>query len=157
MIVRTKKYALEPKIFRKIALRNVMKDLWWVFLIPIAMITTGILIGHTWMWITAIALTGLYYGFWWIQFAGVSQLPQYQQLFQKMSYEIDSRQVMMKINPKQGMPIQWDKIKSAKATKKGFIMILSRAQFIYLPMKVFNNINDIKFVESVLKRKNLIR
>ncbi len=157
MIVKTKKYALEPKIFRKLALRNVLTDLWWVFLIPIAMTVTGIMIGHNWMWITALVLTIIYVLFWWIQFAGVTQLPQYQQLFQKMSYEIDSQKIMMKLNPKQGMPIPWDKIKKAKSTKKAFIMILSRAQFIYLPHRVFNNINEIKFVESVMKRKNLIR
>lgn len=158
MIVKTKKYALEPKVFRKLAMGEVLKDFWWAFLVPITMVAMKfVLNGGHWWWIVALVLTILYLAFWWIQFSAAAQLPQFQTLFQKMSYDINSQHVMMKLDAKRGMPIGWDKIKKAKMTKKAFVMVITRAQFIYLPMRIFNNTNDIKFVESVLKRKKLIK
>ena len=37
-----------------------------------------------------------------------------------------------------------------------FLLIASKAQFIYLPFDAFQNQNSISFVESILKRKELI-
>ena len=33
-------------------------------------------------------------------------------MFEKFSYEISSQQILMKINPREGMPLKWDQIKS---------------------------------------------
>ena len=157
MIVKTKKYGLDPKVYKSIALKSVLADLWWVFLIPITMGVVGILFGWLWMPITAVVLTILYVAFWWIQFTGIANLEQYKMLFEKLSYEITSKNILMKLNPKQGMPIEWDQVKSAKVAEDYFLLKISRAQFIHLPHKVFNNQNDIKFLESVLKRKGYIK
>ena len=78
-------------------------------------------------------------------------------LFDKLSYEITSKQIVMKLNPKQGMPVNWESIKTADKAKDAFILRISRAQFVYLPFKIFNNSNDIKFFESILKRKGYIK
>ena len=64
---------------------------------------------------------------------------------------------MMKLNAKQGMPIQWNQVKSATFSTNEIVLFLSRAQFIHLPKKIFNTEMDMKFVESILKRKNLIK
>lgn len=77
-------------------------------------------------------------------------------MFDKLAYEIDSRQVMMKINSKQGMPINWSMIKRAEITKDAFVLVMSKAQFIHLPFKIFNTENERKFVETILKRKGYI-
>lgn len=77
-------------------------------------------------------------------------------IFEKMAYEIDSRQVLMKINTKQGMPVKWDMIKKAEIKKDAFIFTMSKAQFIHLPFKIFNSDNDKKFVETILKRKGYV-
>lgn len=92
-----------------------------------------------------------------IQFAGVTQLDQYKILFERLSYEISSQQILIKLNAKQGMPIKWDQIKNAKVGKKAFTLVLSKAQFVYLPYKVFKTENEKKFVETILKRKELIK
>jgi hypothetical protein len=77
-------------------------------------------------------------------------------LFEKFAYEIDSRQILMKINAKEGSQITWDKIQKAEKTKEAFILTLSRAQFIYLPLDLFKNDMETKFLETILRRKGLI-
>jgi hypothetical protein len=55
------------------------------------------------------------------------------------------------------MPIKWDQIKAAKVGKNAFTLVISKAQFIYLPYKIFNTQNERKFLETILKRKELIK
>jgi hypothetical protein len=155
MIVKTKKYKLEPGTYIKLALINVLKEQWWVFLIVIAI---GAFTFYSW-WFLVLAIVGLigYLLFWLIQFAGVTQMEQSKILFEKLNYEIDSRQVLIKVNPKQGMPITWDNIKKASMGKNDYTLIISKAQLIHLPFKIFSTDNERKFVETILKRKNYIK
>ena len=111
----------------------------------------------SWWWISmALLAYALYWLFWVIQFAGVTQMEQNKVMFEKLSYEIDSRQVLMKINSKQGMPIKWEMIKDAQMKEDAYILVLSKAQFIHLPFRIFNSQNEIKFVETILKRKGFL-
>ncbi len=158
MRVITKKYKLETSQYIKLAMGNIVKEWWWAFLVPIALAALTIVVPSThWFWISALIITVLYLLFWLVQFTGVTQMEQFKVIFERLSYEIDSKQILMKINPKQGMPLQWENIKSAKKLKKGYVFIITKAQLIYLPNKVFNNQNDIKFLESILKRKGFIK
>ena len=135
---------------------NVLKEQWWVVLIAIA-IACGYFWIASWWWISmAILAYILYLLFWVIQFAGVTQMEQNKVMFEKMSYEIDSRQILMKLNVKQGMPINWNMIKKVEAKKDAFVLTMSKAQFIHLPYKIFNSENDKKFVETILKRKGYL-
>ena len=157
MIIRTKKYKLETGTYIKMALAEVLKRQWWVGLIYLT-ICAGYLWIPNWWWVigATIALT-LYILFWLIQFAGITQLEQGKIFFEKLSYEITSQQVLIKLNSKQGMPMKWDQIKRAKKGKDSFILFLSVAQLIHLPFRIFNSENEIKFLETVLKRKNYIK
>lgn len=156
MIVKTKKYKLETGTYVKLGMTNVLKEQWWVILIAVA-IGCGYFWIASWWWISmAIVAFLLYLLFWVIQFAGVSQMEQNKVMFEKMAYEIDSRQILMKLNPKQGMPVNWSMIKKAEMTKDAFILTMSKAQFIYLPFKIFNTDNERKFIETILKRKGYI-
>ena len=105
---------------------------------------------------TAIALV-FYILFWLIQFAGVTQMEQGKMLFEKMAYEINSQQVLIKLNAKQGMPLKWDQIKSAKIGKNYIMLKVNKAQIIHLPFKIFNTDNDRRFVETILKRKGFVK
>lgn len=157
MIVKTKKYQLVKNTYIKFALMGVLKQQWWVSLIVIALISGYFIIPNIWWFIgTGIALT-LYLLFWLIQFAGVTQLEQGKMLFEKLGYEINSQQVLIKLNSKQGMPIKWDQIKSAKVGKDYFLLVVNKAQLIHLPFRIFNTDNERKFVESILKRKKYIK
>ncbi|MCH7402476.1 YcxB family protein [Belliella kenyensis] len=156
MIVKTKKYKLEAGTYIKMGLVNVLKEQWWVILIAIA-IGCGYLWIPSWWWISmAILAYILYILFWVIQFTGVTQMEQNKVMFEKLAYEIDSRQILMKLNAKQGMPVNWGMIKSVQQTKDAFVLVMSKAQFIHLPYKIFNSENDKRFVETILKRKGYI-
>lgn len=157
MIVKTKKYKLESNTYIKLALRNVLKQQWWVSLIALAICGGYLWIPNMWWFIgTGIALV-LYLLFWVIQFAGVTQLEQTKMLFEKLSYEINSQQVLVKLNPKQGMSIKWDQVKRAQVGKNYILLSVNKAQLIHLPFKIFNSDNERKFVESILKRKGLVK
>jgi ABC-type transport system involved in Fe-S cluster assembly fused permease/ATPase subunit len=156
MIVKTKKYKLDSGTYIKMGLVNVLKEQWWVIFIALA-IACGYFWIASWWWISmAILAYLLYLLFWVIQFAGVTQMEQNKVMFEKMAYEIDSRQILMKLNTKQGMPINWTMIKKEETTKDAFVLTMSKAQFIHLPYKIFNSENDKKFVETILKRKGFL-
>ncbi len=155
MIVKTKKYKLETGTYIKIGLLNILKEQWWVFIIYLALCAMYFIIPSWWWVIGASIALVLYFLFWLIQFAGIPQLEQNKVLFQKLGYEIDSRQILVKVSSKQGMPITWDMIKRATIGKNNFTLVVSKAQIIHLPHRIFNNENQIKFVETILKRKGL--
>ena len=157
MIIRTKKYQLATNTYIKIGFSNVLREQWWVFIIYLA-ICAGYFLIPNWWWVigASIALV-LYTLFWVIQFAGVTQLEQSKFMFEKLSYELSSQQVLLKLNAKQGMPLKWDNIKSAKSAKDHFLLQVNKAQLIHLPHKIFNSTNEVKFFETVLKRKGYIK
>jgi len=157
MIIKTKKYQLPTGTFIKMGLKNILIEWWWVHPIVVVLCSGYFLAPSIWWFIgTGIAYL-LYWLFWLIQFAGVTQLEQSKMLFDKLAYEITSQQILIKINPKQGMPVKWDQIKRAAVTKKEFILHMSKVQMIHLPFKVFNSDNERKFLETILKRKGLIK
>jgi hypothetical protein len=159
MIVKTKKYQLPKKTYVQLGLITLLKNQWWYFGGPLLIGCIAFLLPeYKWWFISsAVTITFLYLLFWLIQFAGVAQLEQNKMMFEKLSYEIDSRQVLIKLNAKQGSPIQWNMIKEAHQGKEDFLLIISRAQFIHLPFKIFNSDNDLKFVETILRRKEYIK
>lgn len=157
MIVKTKKYKMPVATYIKLAFSNLIKDQWWVLFIYLAICAGYFLIPNHW-WITGanIALL-IYILFWLIQFAGISQLEQSKFMFEKLSYEINSQQILMKISAKQEMPMKWNMIKRAKKGKKSFVFTVNKAQLIHLPFRIFNTNNEIKFIEIILKRKGYLK
>ncbi len=159
MTVKTKKYQLDNKTYISIALKSVLLEFWWVWFVPVAIMLVPLFVEGALGWSIGISITliVLYILFWLIQFAGVTQLEQNKILFERLSYEIDSRYVMIKLDSKRGMPVNWDAIKKVKKGKDHFLLFMSKVQFIYLPDKIFRNENDIRFTEAILKRKNLLK
>lgn len=136
---------------------NVLQQQWWVFLIVLAISSMTFVIPSNWWWIGSLIAFVLYLLFWVIQFAGVTQLEQSKMLFDRLSYEIDSRQILIKIDSKRGMPMKWDMIKKAWMDKKQFVLVVNKAQMMMFPFKVFKTENEVKFVETILKRKGLLK
>ncbi len=158
MIVKTKNYKLDKKVYIKLALTNILlKQGWIAGVAALAICLCFFWVASIWWFIAAFIGLALYVLFWWIQFFGVTQLEQGKMLFEKFSYEISSQQILMKINPREGMPMKWDMIKSAKLGKDYFMLVVNKAQIIYLPYKIFNTDNERKFLTSVLKTKGLIK
>lgn len=184
MIVKTKKYALDQKTYINLALRQWVKDNWkWAF-VPLALILLNVVLSLTkvypnyWIYIVIVLLTVLYVLFWAIQITGIAQMEQSKALFQKYIYEIDSRQILMRINAKEGGILKWTQIDSAVKDKDAYILFLdsseamantkagwfaktvtkglAKAQFIYLPFNIFTSENDLRFMDALLKRKSLL-
>jgi hypothetical protein len=158
MIVRTKNYKLEKKIYISLALKSILKQQGWIAAVAAFVLCLGyIWVPSIWWFIGAFVGLGLYLLFWWIQFYGVTQLDQSKMLFEKFSYEISSQQILMKINPREGMPLKWDQIQRANIGKDFFVLFVNKAQLIYWPFKIFNSENERKFVTSVLRTKGLVK
>lgn len=157
MIVKTKKYKLSTGTYIKLAMFNILRQQWWVFLIVGALMCGAFFVWSIWWIIGPLIALVLYLLFWVIQFAGVTQLEQNKILFERLNYEINSQQVMIKVNPRQGMPLRWDMIKDARIGKDYFLLIVSKAQLVHLPFRIFNTENEKKFVETILKRKGYVK
>ncbi|MEO1049102.1 MAG: YcxB family protein [Bacteroidota bacterium] len=157
MIVKTKKYKLETKTYIRLGLQGILRQQWWVFLIYLAICSGYLIIPNLWWIIGATIALVLYILFWVIQFAGMTQLEQGKVLFERLSYEISSQQVVVKLNPKQGMPLKWEQIKRVKVGKDYIALFVNKAQIIHLPFRIFNTDDQRKFVQSILKRKGYIK
>jgi hypothetical protein len=157
MIIKTKNYRLEKKDYRRLALQNILREQWWVSLIVLAICLGFFWVQTLWWFMAALLGAGLYLLFWWIQFYGVTQLEQGKMLFERFSYEINSQQILMKINAREGMPMKWDQIKRAKVGKNYFLLMVNKAQLIHLPFKIFNSENERKFLISILRTKGLLK
>lgn len=184
MIVKTKKYALDQKTYINIALRQWLKDNWkWAF-VPLGLIILNVILNVTgaypniWIYIVIVLLTILYVLFWAVQITGIAQMEQSKALFQKYVYEIDSRQILMRINAKEGGILKWSQIDSVIKDKEAYILFLdnteatknvkanwiartvtkglAKAQFLYLPFNIFTSDNDLRFTDALLKRKGLL-
>lgn len=160
--VKTKKFALDKKEYVRIALRQTWEQQKMWVLLPLGLLLVNAILGITgvypniWAYIVIVLGAALYVGFWWVQFTGVTQLEQYKQLFEKYFYEIDSRQILVKINTKEGGVMQWDQIQSAYKDKDAYILVMSRGQFLHFPTSAFNSEHDLKLFERILKQKNLL-
>ena len=158
MIVKTKNYKLEKKTYVSIAFKNILKQQGWIAGLVVVALCLGYLwIPSVWWFIGAAIGLGLFLLFWWIQFYGVTQMEQGKMLFEKFSYEISSQQVLMKINPREGMPLKWDQFKKAFIDKDAFVLFVNKAQIIHLPFRIFNTENERKFLTSILKNKGLLK
>lgn len=159
MIAKTKKFQMDPNDYILLATKNLISEQWWYIFGPI---TLGCLSfiwpgGAGWFITFAILIPILYLLFWMAQFAGVTKMEQSKMMFDKLSYEIDSRQILMKLNPKMGSQIPWETITKAKKGKDYFLLVAGKAQFIKLPFDVFQNANMVQFTESILRRKELLK
>ncbi len=157
MIVKTKKYRLATNTYIQLGLKNIAREQWWVFLVALAIMSGTFFVKTIWFVLGANIALLLYFLFWIIQFYGISHLEQNQLLFERLCYELSSQQLVIQLTSKQGMPITWDQVKRATQGKDHFLLVISKTHLIYLPYKIFNTKHEVKFVETILKRKGLIR
>ncbi len=159
LAIKTKKYALDKNKFISLNMTQFVKNQWYWGFVPLGLIAVNAVLNITgvyhnyWIYVLTVVAALGYVAFWAIQFTGITQLKQYEQLFEKYRYEIDSRQILMKISDQEGGVIKWDMIKSARKDKEAYILDLGQYQFIYLPFNVFTSDNDKKLLDKILKDK----
>lgn len=159
------------------ALKQVWSHDWWYALIPLVLFLLPALFSFSWWWVAgAILMTILFVLFRSAQVLGLTRMEQGNPLFEKLAYEIDQRQILMKKSDREGMALNWDMIDKAKRQDDAFMLWLKPASedqmpkgfkgwlartfqvpvFLHLPLRIFNSPNDIKLLENLLRRKNLI-
>ncbi|MCS7005414.1 MAG: YcxB family protein [Cytophagales bacterium] len=158
MTIRTKKYQLDHKTYINLSTLNALREFWWAWLIPVAILIIPIFYAPAFWWclISAFLLSLLWVIFWAIQFVAVTQLEQFKTYFEKLFYEFDTRHILIKKSEREGMQITWDKIQKVRKTKDAYYLFVSRFQFLYLPFKIFQSEHDLKFFETLLKRKEFL-
>ncbi|MCP4520270.1 MAG: hypothetical protein GY827_01005 [Cytophagales bacterium] len=164
MKITTKKYKLDPEVYRGLGMNNILTVKPWIFVnaVPAVIALIGLLLpGSIWWILGGIVLYLLYILFWYIQFMGMSQTEQGQMLFEKVNYEITSQNILVKINTKQGYPITWKQVSHVKVRPDYFAVFMEgqkgiNVHIIHLPTSIFNSPNEIRFFESVLKSKGFV-
>lgn len=162
MLIKTKKYELDPKTYRRLGIRYIFKKQWWLpaaIFVGLVLLNVIInLLGYKNWWIYTLAPIGAWgwYLFWWIQYTGIPQMPQNKVMFEKYAYEISSQQILIRKSQQEGMVFKWDMIQEASKLKDAFLLVISKGQFLYFPFKIFNSEGEIKFLEAILQRKNLL-
>jgi membrane protein insertase Oxa1/YidC/SpoIIIJ len=175
--IRTKKHQLDKDLFTRLALGQVWRSEWWYALIPLVLFLLPAIFSFSWWWVAiAVIVTILFVALRSAQVVGLTRVEQGNPLFEKMTYEIDQRQILMKRNEREGMALTWDMIQKAKREEDAFMLWLQPPTasqlpggwkgwiartfqapvFIHLPYRIFIGANDIKLMESLLRRKNLL-
>ena len=157
MIIKTRNYRLDKQQYIKMALKSILLKMWWAVPIAVGICLLYLWIPSIWWIIGGVLAYGLFVLFWVIQFYGVTQLEQGKMLFERFSYEINSQQILMKLNAREGMPLKWDQIQRVEVGKDYYLLFVNKAQLIHLPFKIFNTENERKFLTSILRTKGLIK
>ncbi|WP_245756185.1 hypothetical protein [Pontibacter chinhatensis] len=177
LAIRTKKYQQDKNDYTRMALVQAWGKTWWHALIPLVLFLLPAVFSFSWWWVAgAIIITLLFVLLRSAQVMSVTQVEQGSPLFEKLTYEVDQRQILLRRNEREGMALTWDMIERAQKKNEGYMLWLqppNDAQlpsgwkgwvartfqvpvFIHMPFRIFNSPNDLKLMDSYLRRKNLI-
>ena len=180
LAIRTKKSQLTTDAYTKMVMGEVWKKDWVYALIPFALGLLPALFVHSWWWLAlSVVLTVLFVLFRSAQVTGVTQMEQSKPLFERMAFELDNKQILLRVGPdKDGkaMQLTWDMIGRARRDPDGYLLYLKPGTppegtaawrawmarsfdvpvFLHLPQRIFNSPNDVKLFEAMLRRKNLL-
>ena len=177
MAIRTKKTQFSSDDYTKIAMAEVWRKDWPYALIPFVLGLLPALFAPSFWWLLlAVVLTLLFVVFRSAQVQGVTQMEQSKPLFERMAFEVDNRNVLMRVSPEKAMQLPWDMIARARRHDSAFLLYLKAGTppeglkawrlwlartfdvpvFLHLPYKIFASDNDRKLFEAMLRRKDLL-
>ena len=177
MAIRTKKTQFSTDDYTKIAMAEVWRKDWPYALIPFVLGLLPALFVHSFWWLLlAVVLTLLFVVLRSAQVQGVTQMEQSKPLFERMAFEIDNRNVLMRVSPEKAMQLTWDMIGRVRRHDSSYLLYLKPGTppaglaawrlwvartfdvpvFLQLPYKIFNSDNDRKLFEAMLRRKDLL-
>ena len=177
LAIRTKKTQFDTNTYTRLAMAEVWKKDWPYALIPFALGLLPAIFLPSWWWVLlAVVLTILFVLFRSAQVTGVTQMEQSKPLFERMSFEMDQRQLLLRVSPEKAMQLSWDMIGRARRQDDAYLLYLKPGAppeglapwrlwvartfdvpvFLHLPQRIFNSPNDLKLFEALLRRKNLL-
>ena len=129
---------------------------WWIIPLLLLCMTIAFIAQYHKTGIFTIVLLIGYIAFRFLQVYAVTLVEENKIIFQRFSYQITSKCIIMQLTNKQGMNIAWEQIQKVKQKPKSYTLFLGPVQFIHLPKRIFQNPQAIKFFEMLLKRKKLV-
>ncbi|RZK33061.1 MAG: hypothetical protein EOO57_13985 [Hymenobacter sp.] len=175
--IKTKKYQFPTSTYTNLAMAEVWRKEWWYATIPFAVGLLPAIIWHSWWWLAlSVVLTIVYVLLRSAQITGVTQMEQSKPLFERMNYEMDQRQLIMRQTEQKAMALPWDQIARVRRDADAYLLYLKPGVppadmapwrqwlartfdvpvFLHLPLRLFNNDNDRKLFDALLRRKNLL-
>ena len=177
LAIRTKKTQLDTNTYTRLAMAEVWRKEWWYALIPFVIGLLPAVFVHSWWWLAlAVVLTILYALLRSAQVTGVTQMEQSKPLFERMGFEMDNKQLILRQSETKAMGIVWDTIGRVRKDPDAYLLYLKPGPaptglapwrlwvartfdvpvFLHLPLRSFNSPNDLKLFEALLRRKNLL-
>lgn len=173
----TKKTQFDTNAYTRLAMADVWRKDWVYALVPFAIGLLPAIVWHSWWWLALSAvLTLLFVLLRSAQVTGVTQMEQSKPLFERMSFEMDQKQLLLRVSKEKAMQLTWDMISKVRRDGDAYLLYLKPGAppegtapwrlwlartfdvpvFLHLPQRVFNSDNDRKLFEALLRRKNLL-
>lgn len=175
--IRTKKYQYDPNTYTRLAMAQVWRREWWYAAVPLAVGLLPALVWHSWWWL--LLGVGLALAFVLLRSSlvtGITQMEQSKPLFERMNFEADQRQLILRQSEQKAMALPWDQLSRVQLHEGAYLLYLKSAAppaelapwrrwiartfdvpvFLHLPLRLFNNDNDRKLFEALLRRKGLL-
>ena len=173
----TKKTQFDTNAYTKLAMAEVWRKDWVYALVPFALGLLPAIIWHSWWWLAlSFVLTLLFVLLRSAQVTGVTQMEQSKPLFERMSFEMDPKQLLLRVSKEKAMQLTWDMIGKVRRDDDAYLLYLKPGAppadtagwrlwiartfdvpvFLHLPQRIFNSDNDRKLFEALLRRKNLL-
>lgn len=173
----TKKTQFDTNAYTKLAMAEVWRKDWVYALVPFALGLLPAIIWHSWWWLAlSFVLTLLFVLLRSAQVTGVTQMEQSKPLFERMSFEMDPKQLLLRVSKEKAMQLTWDMIGKVRRDDDAYLLYLKPGTppadtagwrlwiartfdvpvFLHLPQRIFNSDNDRKLFEALLRRKNLL-
>lgn len=173
----TKKTQFDTNAYTRLAMAEVWRKDWVYALVPFAIGLLPAIVWHSWWWLALSAvLTLLFVLLRSAQVTGVTQMEQSKPLFERMSFEMDQKQLLLRVSKEKAMQLTWDMISKVRRDGDAYLLHLKPGAppegtapwrlwlartfdvpvFLHLPQRVFNSDNDRKLFEALLRRKNLL-
>jgi len=173
----TKKSQFDTNAYTKLAMAEVWRKDWVYALVPFALGLLPAIIWHSWWWLAlSFMLTLLFVLLRSAQVTGVTQMEQSKPLFERMSFEMDQKQLLLRVSKEKAMQLTWDMIGRVRRDDDAYLLYLKPGAppadtagwrlwiartfdvpvFLHLPQRIFNSDNDRKLFEALLRRKNLL-
>lgn len=156
MVIKTKKFNIEAGTYVWCGMLLLLRRQWWVWTTAIVCSTVLVVLGYRGWGLTVMGLLALYLVVVCAQFYMFTQVEENQLFFQKLWYELNSQGVVIRMSPVHGVPVSWSLVQHVWDRKDHFLLVLSMAQFIYLPHKSFHTPQEVALVRTLLRRKNLL-
>ncbi len=173
----TKKTQFDTNTYTRLAMAEVWRKDWVYALVPFAIGLLPALVWHSWWWLALSAvLTLAFVLLRSAQVTGVTQMEQSKPLFERMSFEMDPKQLLLRVSKEKAMQLTWDMIGKVRRDGDAYLLYLKPGAppegtagwrlwlartfdvpvFLHLPQRIFNSDNDRKLFEALLRRKNLL-